>query len=165
MPWILFALIVGLAIAPPIWDFPHAVKIPKGDSKLDEVVEALQILGRDPKYAQIILTTAEVAGVDPILWVCNIEQESRFIVDAVSHKGYKGLGQTPTAIMHPGYEFADLAHAACVYAEKVRITKGDKKSAWYLYKGGMNPEARRVTKLMLAMYAEVKAQIKEGRDE
>ena len=64
--------------------------------------------------------------------------------------------------MKLGYEEADLMAAACVFAEKRKIAKGDIPLAWALYKGGDNPAAHKEAKKVFALYEKVKRQL-EGR--
>lgn len=143
---------------------PVPVEVSQEDPKLTEVRKALVILGRDPKNAKAIYFTATAKDITPLLWCANIECESDFKIDAKSSMGYKGLGQTPKAIMKLGYEEADLMAAACVFAEKRKIAKGDDTLAWALYKGGRSAAAHRDAKKVFVLYEKLKLKVKEQQN-
>jgi hypothetical protein len=142
-------------------ELPVPVEICQEDPKLTEVRKALVILGRDPKNAKSIYYTAKAKDINPLLWAANIECESEFNIKAKSYLGYKGLGQTPHAIMRLGYEEADLMAAACVFAEKRRIAGGDDRLAWALYKGGRSAAAHKEAKKVFVLYEKLKLKVKE----
>lgn len=142
-------------------ELPVPVEIAQEDPKLTEVRKALVILGRDPKHAKSIYYTAKAKDINPLLWAANIECESEYLITAQSPKGYKGLGQTPKAIMKLGYEEADLMAAACVFAEKRRIARGDDRLAWALYKGGRSAAAHKEAKKVFVLYEKLKLKVKE----
>jgi hypothetical protein len=97
-----------------------------------------------------------------VFWTCNIECESEFKITAKSPKGYKGLGQTPKAVMKTGFEEVDLTYAACVFDEKMKIVKGDPIKALMLYKGGNNPAARKCADKVFVLYDKIKLKLKEN---
>jgi len=138
---------------------PQPVQIIHEDPALTEVRQALRILGRDESFAHDIVVTARAKQINPLLWCANIERESEFKRTARSNKGYVGLGQTPKAVMRMGYDTADLMLAACIFAEKRRITKGDVAKALQLYKGGNNPAAKKEADKVFALYDKLKKQI------
>jgi len=161
---IVASLLTTTSLFSVVHDFQSALPQPvviEEDPRLSEVKQALKLLGKDLKFALPLYQSATIAGIDPLLWACNIQTESEFKITAVSKKGYKGLGQTPQAKMKTGYELADLTYAACVYQEKVRIAEGDKKLAWALYKGGDNPAAKKEAEKVFALYHKLKEQMKE----
>lgn len=159
------SIIATTSIFTVVQDFqeamPYPVQLNKVDPRLVEVKKALQILGRDQKFAEPVYVSAIAAGIDPLLWTCNIEKESEFKITAKSKKGYKGLGQTPQAKMVTGYEVADLTYAACVYKEKVQIAHGDTRLAWALYKGGNNPAAKKEADKVFVLYKQLKTKLEE----
>ena len=138
---------------------PQPVQV-KEDSKLTEVKKALTLLGRDTNFAEPIYHSAKIGNIDPILWACNIECESEYKINAKSSKGYKGLGQTPKAVMKTGYITADLTYASCVYKEKLSIAKGNPKLALALYKGGNNKQAHKDADKVYALYHKIKDQMR-----
>ena len=142
-------------------EIPQPVRISKEDTRLTEIRQALRILGRDEKYANDLFLSAQVAKMDPVKWACNIETESNFKIDAKSNKNYKGLGQTPKAVMKTGYEVGDLVYAACIYNDKLKFTKGDHHLALAMYKGGNNPAAHKCANKVEDLYAKVKSKINE----
>lgn len=143
-------------------DLPSPVEVLKEDPRLTDTRKALIILGRDPKYAKDVYTSAVATNTNPVLWSCNIECESEFKITAKSNKGYKGLGQTPKAAMKTGFELGDLTYAACILAEKRKIAKGDERLALTLYKGGNNPAARKEADKVFRLYERISKQIREG---
>lgn len=138
---------------------PQPVQI-KEDSKLVETKKALTLLGRDLSFAEPIYHSAKAGNIDPVLWACNIECESEYKITAKSKKGYKGLGQTPKAVMKTGYITADLTYASCVYKEKLSIAKGNPKLALALYKGGNNPQAHKDAEKVFVLYHKIKNEMK-----
>lgn len=137
---------------------PTPVQISE-DSKLTETKKALTLLGKDLKFAEPIYISAKIGNIDPVLWACNIQAESEFKINAKSPKGYKGLGQTPKAVMKTGYETADLVYAASVYKEKLSIAKGNPKLALTLYKGGNNSYAKKDAEKVYKLYAKIREQM------
>jgi len=153
-----------LSIFTLVHDFQENIPKPvnlKSDPIVEETKEVLKIFGRDTRYAEKLVLTARAKNIDHIDWATNIEQESEYKITAKSPKGYKGLGQTPKAAMKTGYEEADLMYAACIFDEKRRIAKGDYHLAWALYKGGNNPEAKRIAAKMLSRASEVRFKINQ----
>ncbi len=160
---LVFATFTTMSIFSTVHDFhnkmPSAVEIVKEDPRLTEVKKALVYLKRDPKNAKPIYYTALAKNIPHLLWVANIERESEYKITAISPKGYKGLGQTPRAIMRLGYEEADLMAAACVLSEKLRISHGDMKLALRLYKGGNNAAAEKEARKVFALYSKLKEHV------
>ena len=138
---------------------PQPVEICSEDPRLTATRNTLQLLGRDVAFAKDVFVTATAKNIDPVLWACNIECESEFRRTAKSKKGYKGLGQTPKAVMKLGYDTADLMVAACTYDEKLRIAKGDQRKAMMFYKGGNNPASRKEAQKVFTLYDKVKRQL------
>lgn len=158
------SLVTATSLFSTVHDFQQTLPQPvciEEDPRLTEVRQALKLLGKDQKFAAPLYQSAIASNIDPLVWTCNIQCESEFKITAKSNKGYKGLGQTPQAVMKTGYELADLTYAACVYQEKVKIAKGDTKLAWALYKGGNNPAAKKEADKVFALYKKLKAQMKE----
>lgn len=156
------SIIATTSIFSVVHDFQQSLPQPvclEEDPRLTEVKQALKILGKDPKFAVPLYQSAIASNIDPLVWTCNIQTESEFKITAKSHKGYKGLGQTPSAVGRTGYELADLTYAACVYQEKLKIAKGDTKLAWALYKGGRSAEAYREAAKVFALYSKLKEKI------
>jgi hypothetical protein len=99
--------------------------------------------------------------MDPVKWTVNINEESEYKITAKSRKGYKGLGQTPKAVMKTGYIIGDLTYAACTYNEKLTIAKGNPDLALALYKGGNNPAAHKFAKSVETKYQALRAKMNE----
>ena len=162
------SLVATTSVFSVVHDFqstlPQPVLLTKEDPRLVEVRKALRLLGRDEAFAYDVFVTATAKNIDPIMWVANVECESEFKRTAVSPKGYKGLGQTPRAQMRPGYDAADLMLAACIYAEKIRIAKGDERKALQLYKGGNNPAALKEAEKVFRLTAKLKTKIQSQED-
>lgn len=140
---------------------PQPVQISVEDPQTAQVRQALRLLGRDESFAQDLVITAKAKQIDPVFWACNVECESGFKRTAQSNKGYKGLGQTPKAVMRMGYDTADLMLAACILDEKRRIANGDLHKALQLYKGGNNPAAKKEADKVFALYEKIKNKLKE----
>ena len=142
-------------------EMPLPVEICKEDPRLTEVRKALKILGRDEKFARDIFVSATTKNISPLLWVANVELESEFKITAKSRKGYKGLTQTPKAVMKTGFEIGDLVYGACVLDEKIKLAGGDIRLAMQLYKGGRNPAARKEADKVFVLYEKLKLKVKE----
>jgi hypothetical protein len=142
--------------------FPQPLEIKeKEDYKITETKQALTLLGKDLKFAEPIVISARAGGIDPVFWACNIFCESEFKITAKSPKGYKGLAQTPKAVMKTGFEVADLTYGACVYKEKLTVAKGNKRLAMALYKGGNNPQAIKDANKVFVLHEKISKKIKE----
>jgi len=156
------SVIMVTSIFSTVHDFQSSLPQPvciEEDQRLRDVKKALALLGKDQKFALPLYQSAVASGIDPLLWTCNIQCESEFKIAAKSKKGYKGLGQTPKAVMKTGYELADLTYAACIYREKVKIAKGNTRLAWALYKGGRSTEAHMEAAKVFALYHNIKEKI------
>lgn len=141
--------------------FPQPLELKeKEDYKLTETKQALTLLGKDLKFAEPIVISARAGNIDPVFWACNIFCESEFKITAKSPKGYKGLAQTPKAVMKTGFEVADLTYGACVYKEKLTVAKGNPRLALALYKGGNNPKAKADAEKVYKLYNKIKEQMK-----
>lgn len=162
---IITAAIGTTSIFTVVGDFQKAMPMPvevcTEDPRLTDVKDTLKILGRDVKFAKDLLASASAKGINPVLWTCNIESESGFKITAKSPKGYKGLGQTPEAVMRTGFELGDLTYAACVLDEKMKIANGDIHKALMLYKGGNNPAAKKEAEKVFALYNKIQKKLKE----
>ncbi len=93
--------------------------------------------------AKSINSASTITDLSPLLITALIYTESTFHVNAVSNKGYKGLLQTPDAIMKPGWQDIDILIGCKILKEKLKITNNNLEEALTLYKGGRNKEARR----------------------
>jgi len=132
--------------------------------RLTDTREALKILGRDPKFARDIFSSASAKNIDPVFWACLIETESEFKLTARSSKGYKGLTQTPKAVGRTGFELGDMTYGICILDEKLKVARGDLNLAMALYKGGNNPAAKKEAKKVFVLYEKVNTQIKEKQN-
>jgi hypothetical protein len=146
-------------------EFHHALPTPvqlKEDVKLTETKQALTLLKRDLKFAEPVYLAAKSARVDPVIFAFLINSESDYKLTAISKKGFKGLGQTPVAMMRQGYISVDLTLAACILREKLdtKYANGDMLKAIQLYKGGANPEALKYAKEVMSNYSKFKEQMK-----
>ncbi len=150
---------------------PHPVKINE-DAALVEVKRTLFYLNKDLKYAEPILNSAKANNIDPVLWATLVETETGFKLTAKSKKGYKGLAQTPNAVMKTGFEVGDLTYGSCILKEKLRIANGNIEKALTYYKGsptltdkyGRDTLGHKQAKQVLKLYAKVKEQIKEEKE-
>jgi len=84
-------------------------------------------------YAEGIVFSSAKYGVDPILVLALMEEESRFRAHAVSAKSYKGLMQTPDTTRYPQ---VDIDWGVRILAEKLQRTGGDIPAAVSAYQGG-----------------------------
>jgi hypothetical protein len=146
-------------------DFHHALPTPvqfKENSVLTETKQVLTLLGRDVKFAEPLYLAAKAGNIDPVLFACLIETESEFKINVISKKNYKGLGQTPHAMMREGYLVVDLTLASCILREKLNsgYAKGDMTKAIQLYKGGTSNEALKYAKQVMTKYQKIKEQMR-----
>jgi soluble lytic murein transglycosylase-like protein len=92
-------------------------------------------------------------GIGGVLLSTLLYTESNFKRDAISPKGYRGIGQTPTATMK--YVEVDILHGAMILRDKLRLTNGNMFEALALYKGGNNPVAKKQARQVIQIYNEV----------
>jgi len=116
---------------------------------------AISILKGPASLTRDVYAAATSKGLNPVLFAVLIQTESEFKITAKSHKGYRGLAQTPTAMMRTGYELVDLTLGACILDEKIKIAKGDLQLGLALYKGGNNPAAHKYARQVLTLYNKV----------
>jgi hypothetical protein len=146
-------------------DFPIPIQIK--DQQIEDVQKTLFILGRDQKYLFPIVNSAKSNGIDPTLWACIVETESEYNMTAKSSMGYKGLAQTPQAVMKTGFITADLTYGTCTLKEKLIISKGDMLKAITFYKGskelydakGKKTKGHEQALEALALYKRVKSKL------
>jgi soluble lytic murein transglycosylase-like protein len=97
----------------------------------------------------ITIATAKT-GIGGLLLASLLYTESNFRTTDISHKGYRGIAQTPTATMI--YPEVDILHGAMILKEKLHLAKGNMLTALQLYKGGRNPEARKQANNVMVVY-------------
>lgn len=128
------------------------------DAPKQKIIEALDRLeapaGRVAKLADAVLKAAGDTGVDPLMLVALMYTESSFNPKAISHKGYKGLMQTP--VMTGWYDL-DVIMGARILKEKLSIADGNMKLALALYKGGDNPKAHMYAAKVLELWSRLKS--------
>lgn len=97
----------------------------------------------------ITIATAKT-GIGGLLLASLLYTESNFRTTDISHKGYRGIAQTPTASMIPE---VDILHGAMILKEKLYLAKGNMLTALQLYKGGYNTEARKQAYNVMVVYS------------
>jgi hypothetical protein len=141
------------------------MKIESTETKeLKRTKEALALLKlspeKIPQYADGIIMSAKVAGVDPVLLACLYYTESRFSLTAKSRMGFKGIAQTPTST---GYVASDMVHGADKLREKMESNNNDIHAALTNYKGSKFKKGTAGYKQaseVLVLYASLNKQIK-----
>jgi len=125
------------------------------ENSVDPTEAALVSLGAPKKEVRELTKAVRVASqatnFSEKLVVALIYTESRFIKNAVSPVGYKGLAQTPTATFK--YPTVDVLHGMSILREYYNIT-GNLEDALTLYKGGKltNTIARRQAREVIRIY-------------
>ena len=85
-----------------------------------------------------------------MLLVCLLHTESRFRIDAVSEKGYKGEAQTKR---FSEFSSVNILEGAEILRDKLTLSKGDMFEALARYKGGKDKkEAREQAREVLRLY-------------
>lgn len=143
---------------------PVPIQISQRDLVKEEAVVCLKLLKAPKKdfdkISDGIATSSKATGLPVALITAVIHDESTFNMRAVSHKGYKGLAQTPSATMK--YANVDILHGMMILKEKLEISKFDMEKAMSLYKGGTSKEARDQAAATLKKYEWLKDKLKKG---
>lgn len=137
----------------------HVYQQPKSETV--KKITNLNIQGKHiEKMAEAIDNAYKLTGISPDMIIAIIQSESAFRITAVSDKGYKGLMQTPWAMMKTNRAaiHVDILHGAEIFREKLLIArtklkekgKGDLEAnvlleALSLYKGGAYETAKNIT--------------------
>ena len=127
-----------------------AVPLRIGDGSQVQIGRLMERFHLSPELARSFYDIGTDTGLDPFL-LCSIAQtESRFRLDAVSPRNYKGILQTPFATMK--WADVDILIGADILKHKLRLSRGDLLKALQLYKGGNNPTALKEAREVLRIY-------------
>jgi hypothetical protein len=104
--------------------------------------------------AEAVRNAARATHLPRDLLIALIFTESTFKEHAVSEKSYKGLMQIPQEIP---YADANILVGARILEDKMRLAKGDLRTALAMYKGGKDkPQARRYASHTIGLYMRLK---------
>jgi soluble lytic murein transglycosylase-like protein len=127
------------------------------------VVKALTYLkcpeAKVKKITEGIIRGAKAIGVKPELILAILFTESRFNMQAVSRKGYKGLMQTPWASKE--YADVDILYGARILEEKMHYPQANRngrldiRTVLALYKGGLSSEAFKQADEVMRLYSQL----------
>lgn len=134
---------------------------------IDGVEETLHNLGAPEQrvglLAEAVRNAARATNLPRELLIALIYTESTFKEHAVSEKSYKGLMQIPQEIP---YADANILVGARILEDKMRLAKGDLRTALAMYKGGKdNPQARRYALHTIGLYMRLKDGKQGGTDD
>lgn len=145
--------------------------------EIERKLGAMDITGKKASdIAEAVLNAQKLTGVHPDMLLAIMQSESSFNVNAVSKKGYKGLMQTPWAVMknNKAAIHIDILHGAEIFREKLCIAREKLKNkgiteadilleALAMYKGGAymsaknkNAEAFKEAKKTYKIYANLR---------
>lgn len=117
------------------------------------VIRSLGVMNSKMRDISIhIVNASQYHGIDPLLITCLIYTESGFRSKAISHKGYKGLMQTP---IMTEYDEVNIIYGISILKDKLKQSNNDLEKAIFMYKGNRKP-ADKQAKEMLKLYITVK---------
>lgn len=131
------------------------IAVPFNNQSYEEkcIYKLKKIFGINHEVAKSIYHAASYYDLNPLFLATLLKTESNFCIDAVSSKGYKGIGQTPTMTKRIP---PDVFHSADILNEKFKIANNNTELAVALYKGGNNKVAREQARKMLDEYIKLK---------